>query len=87
MTSGDLAERLGLKSPPTFGILAACMAERRPGEDLLEVARRLLTFEALLSGEGLQKHAAEVMGITARRLDYIMSDLRWRPLDRKNRLQ
>ncbi len=84
MTSGDLAERL--RAPePTFGILSTVSAERRAGESLLDVARRILAFEALLEAEGVQKVAAKILGISDRRFNYILADLGWRHQDQRAR--
>ncbi len=79
----ELAKKLRIRHAPTFGILDACEADRMRPETVFETATRLLLFEALLRGQGDQKRAAAILGVSERTINYKLELLGWRPTDRK----
>ncbi len=78
----NLARELKI-DPPKRRIIEACFYERQADENLFETAERLLVFSALSHTGNNQKKASVVLGVSSRRLNYIMEKLGWRRKDHK----
>ena len=64
-------------------ILDAILRLHRVGEDALATATRVLVNQALHRTKGEQKAAAELLGLSSRRMNYICMQLQLRPKDRE----
>ena len=68
---------------PKVELIGPLAKLRRPGENLVDVARRELVNGALAWTGGVQSEAAELLHVTPRQMQLWTKDLRIRPSDRK----
>jgi hypothetical protein len=63
-------------------LLDLAIAARLTGESLLDTCDRLAVTAAMERAGGVQKHAAAILHISIRRMNYYCEDLRLRPIDK-----
>ena len=78
----NLARELHV-DPPNRRIIDSCIAMRQVDEDLFQTAERLLVFSALSHTGNNQLKASRILGVSARKLNYMMEKLGWRRKDHK----
>jgi DNA-binding NtrC family response regulator len=64
-------------------ILDPILKLHRVGEDALATATRVLVNQALHRTKGEQKAAADLLGLSSRRMNYLCMQLQLRPKDRQ----
>lgn len=66
---------------PAVAVLALVHGMSKPGEDLIEAAKRIVLEEALWRCGGVQRDAAKLLRISPRVLNYHLAQYGMRPKD------